>query len=146
LDHYLPYFRQRLITYPLSALLPFQPLFTESLPGDQLLVPPPFSSTTCSFSVPCLLFSFVLFCLQRKGSVCPGGYAGLSQGWLWEYYMMLGVHLLVCISQAGLEPASGGVEALLFFQCNVAWRSFVQDLGFRTSRFWFFLVIFFCQR
>jgi hypothetical protein len=28
-DCYLPYFRQRLITGPLLALLPFQPLFTE---------------------------------------------------------------------------------------------------------------------
>jgi hypothetical protein len=39
------------------------------------------------FLLPCLLFSglfcFVLF-LQGGGSVCPGGYAGISQGWLWE--------------------------------------------------------------
>jgi hypothetical protein len=28
-----------------------------------------------------------------------------------------------------LEPASGGVGALLFSQCNVAWRSFVQSGG-----------------
>jgi hypothetical protein len=33
--------------------------------------------------------------------------------------------LLVCSSQAGLQPASGGAGALLFSQCNVAWRSFV---------------------
>jgi hypothetical protein len=46
-DHYLPYFRQQLITHPLSALLPFQLLFTESSYGDQLLAPPPFS---CAFS------------------------------------------------------------------------------------------------
>jgi hypothetical protein len=38
-------------------------------------------------------------------------------------------HLLVCISQAGLELASGGTGALLFFQCNMAWRSFVQARG-----------------
>jgi hypothetical protein len=36
-DRYLPCFRQWLITCLLSALLPFQPLFTESLSGDQLL-------------------------------------------------------------------------------------------------------------
>jgi hypothetical protein len=35
----------------------------------------------------------------RWGSVCPGSYAGLSQGWLWEYHMPficspVGVHLL----------------------------------------------------
>jgi hypothetical protein len=51
------------------------------------------------FSVPCLLFSFFVFVfvfLQGRGSVCPGGYAGLSQGWLGEYCMMLGAHLLIC--------------------------------------------------
>jgi hypothetical protein len=43
-DLYLPYFRQRLITCLLSALLPFQPLFTESLCRDQLLALLSFSS------------------------------------------------------------------------------------------------------
>jgi hypothetical protein len=38
-------------------------------------------------------------------------------------------HLFVCISQAGLELASGGTGALLFSQCNVAWRSFVHVEG-----------------
>jgi hypothetical protein len=38
-------------------------------------------------------------------------------------------HLLICISQAGLEPASGDTGALLFSQCNVVWRSFVQAGG-----------------
>jgi hypothetical protein len=33
------------------------------------------------------------------------------------------------VSQAGLEPASGGVAAILFSQCNVAWRSFPQARG-----------------
>jgi hypothetical protein len=33
-DHYLLYFRQQLITCLLSALLPFQTLFTESSCGD----------------------------------------------------------------------------------------------------------------
>jgi hypothetical protein len=54
--------------------------------------PPP--SVACSFSCPCLLFKG-FFCGIR-GLVCPGGYAGLSQGCLWEYHMMLGAHLLVC--------------------------------------------------
>jgi hypothetical protein len=37
-------------------------------------------------------------------SVCPGGYAGLSQGWLGEYHVTLHAHLfgLPNISQAGL--------------------------------------------
>jgi hypothetical protein len=33
------------------------------------------------------------------------------------------------VSQPGLEPASGGVVALLFSQCNMAWRSFPQSRG-----------------
>jgi hypothetical protein len=85
-DCCLPYFRQQLITCPLSALLPFQALFTESLCGDQLLAPPPFSSELsascllCCMLVFCLLF-IQLFCfvfLFLQGSVCPGDYAGLS--------------------------------------------------------------------
>jgi hypothetical protein len=42
-DHYLPYFRQQLITGPLLALLLFQSLFTEILHAGQVLTPPPFS-------------------------------------------------------------------------------------------------------
>jgi hypothetical protein len=54
-------------------------------------------------------------------------------------------HLLVCISQAGLELDSGSMGALLFPQCNVVWRTFVWAGGFRVSEFCFFLVVFFCQ-
>jgi hypothetical protein len=61
-----------------------------------------------------------------------GGYAGLSQGSLGEYHVMLGAHLfgMLDTSQAGLEPVSGGAGgSLLFSRCNVAWRSFVQPGG-----------------
>jgi hypothetical protein len=82
-DYYLPYFSQWLITCPLSALLPFQSLFTESLNGDQLLSSLPFSgvlrapalSAVCSFLVPCLLFSFVF--------VFGGVVVSLSRGLCW---------------------------------------------------------------
>jgi hypothetical protein len=48
-----------------------------------------------SFSVPYFLFFFFP---QGRGSDCPVGYAGLSQGWLWGYCMPLicspvGLHL-----------------------------------------------------
>jgi hypothetical protein len=96
-DCYLLYFNQWLITRLLLALLPFQSLFTESFHGDQLLATPTFSGVLTAphplccmfFSVPCLLFSF----LWSERSVCPGGYTGLSQGWLWEYHVMLVAHL-----------------------------------------------------
>jgi hypothetical protein len=51
-------------------------------------------------------------------------------------------HLLVCVSQAGLEPVSGSAGALLFSQCNVLGRSFVWAGGSGCQSFdsfwWFF--------
>jgi hypothetical protein len=90
-DCYLPYFRQWLITLPLSALLPFQSLFTiESSNRDQLLDSSLFSGMLSEFPPPLLCasfqfivyYSFVCVCVCvwcGVGSVCPGGYAGLSQ-------------------------------------------------------------------
>jgi hypothetical protein len=51
-------------------------------------------------------------------------------------------HLLICISQADLDPVSGGAGALLVSQCNVAWRSFLQAGGWGFWSFassWWFL-------
>jgi hypothetical protein len=78
-DHYLPYYRQWLITHPLSVLLPFKPLFTESLHGGQLLAPPLFSA---ALSVNLSLFSvLIVYCsvfFVEWGSIYPGGFAGFS--------------------------------------------------------------------
>jgi hypothetical protein len=98
-DCYLPYFRQWLITCLLLTLLPFQLLFTESSHGDQLLAPSLFSGALSATPPLCcvLVFSSLLFFFFFVGaSVCLGGYAGLSQGWLGEYCVMLGAYLLVC--------------------------------------------------
>jgi hypothetical protein len=106
-DCSLPYFRQQLITCPLSALLPFQPLFTESSHGDQLLANPPFSSALTAPRPLCYVLVFCSLFTQFFGFLFLGffagwgvslsrGYVGLSQGWLWEYHMMFGAHLLVC--------------------------------------------------
>jgi hypothetical protein len=127
-DHYLPYFRQWLTTHPLSALLPFQSLFTASSCGDQLLAPPPFSNALTSPCTLCCMFLFsslfiILFIGGARGSVCPGGYAVLSHGWLGELCMMLICSPvgLLNISQAGLVPVPVGTEALLVSQCNMVW-------------------------
>jgi hypothetical protein len=85
-DCYLPYFRQQFITCPLLALLPFQPLFTESSREDQLLSFPPFSGVLTAPHPLCCVFLFsslfiYLFIYFRGGrSVCPWGYTGLSAG------------------------------------------------------------------
>jgi hypothetical protein len=105
----------------------------------------PAPSAACSFSVPCLLFSFFFLTGQRQSVqgtmlVYPKGSCGNT-----HISCCLFAHLLVCVSQAGLELASGGTGALLFSQCNVAWRSFVQARGSEcwcfASSWWFF----FCQ-
>jgi hypothetical protein len=36
-----------------------------------------------------LYYSVCFFYFVGQRSVCPGGYAGLSQGWLWEYRVLL---------------------------------------------------------
>jgi hypothetical protein len=72
----------------------------------------------------CSLFIIQCFLFSGLGSVCPRGYAGLSQGWLWEYHV-----LLICSPVDLRLPSKFGASiwwwALLVSQCNVAWRSFV---------------------
>jgi hypothetical protein len=46
------------------------------------------TSLLCLFCCYCLLFSFFSF-FPGWGSVCPGGYADLAQGCLWEYCVPL---------------------------------------------------------
>jgi hypothetical protein len=41
------------------------------------------------FSAACLLFSLCFSFFPGQGSVCPGGYADLSQGCLWECRVLL---------------------------------------------------------
>jgi hypothetical protein len=131
-DCYLPYFRQQLIDHQLLALLPFQPLFTESSSGDQLLA---FSN---SAPLLCVTFEFLVYCSVFFVCVCVwGGGEGQSAqgamlvysrgGWgILQYCVMLGAHLLVCqmsIKQVWSQHLVV-VRALLFSQCNVARRSF----------------------
>jgi hypothetical protein len=58
------------------------------------IAPPPFFGTQgtppsllCVFC--CCLFSLFFSFFPRWGSVCPGGYADLAQGYLWEYHVLL---------------------------------------------------------
>jgi hypothetical protein len=49
----------------------------------------------CLFCCYCLLFSFSFF--PGWGSVCPGGYADLAQGCLWEYRVPLSSPCGLCL-------------------------------------------------
>jgi hypothetical protein len=125
-DCYLPYFRQHLFTCRLSALLPFQSLFTESLHGDKLLAPPLFSdalehpalSAVCLFQF--LAYYSVLFFLWGGGQSAQGVVLFYLRSSCGNTACNLFTQLLVCITQAGLELVSGGTGALLFF--SVMWR------------------------
>jgi hypothetical protein len=130
-DHYLPYLRQQLITC-LSSLF-----FYEKFMQRQLLAPSSlFLWFICSILLPllCVPFQFLIvqfFFLAGQGF-------SLSRGLCWFIPgMTVGIPCdawcspvgLPDISQASLELASGGTGALLFMQCNVAWRSFVWARG-----------------
>jgi hypothetical protein len=74
-----------------SCLL--QPVCLFTVPWG--IFPPPLQHSghptlfaTCLFCCYCILFSFFLF-FPWVGSVCPGGYADLAQGCLWEYCVPL---------------------------------------------------------
>jgi hypothetical protein len=129
---YLPYFREWPITHLLSTFLPFQHLFTNSS-AEISSLPLPFLQCTFSNPAPplCARFQFTVYwsVFLRGRSVCPGGCAGLSQGWLGEFDMFGHLFGLPNVWQAGLEPVVAALTAHLFSQCNVAWRSFPQDRG-----------------
>jgi hypothetical protein len=74
-------------------------------------------------------FSFVLFCFAGWRSLYPGAMLVYPRDSCGSTTCSLFAHLLVCVSQVGLEPGSGATGALLFPQCNVAWRSFVRAGG-----------------
>jgi hypothetical protein len=89
-DHYLPYFRLWLITLPLLALLPFQPLFTESSQGDQIL-PFPLFAGALSATLPlcCVLVFSSLFIVQFFFFLQEGGHC--AQGAMLVCYFISGV-------------------------------------------------------
>jgi hypothetical protein len=149
-DCYLPFYRQQLINYPLSALLHFQSLFTERSCGHQLLAPPPFSSalrapcTLCCmlFSVPCLLFRF-FFCrlgvslLRRLCWFIPGVTVGIPGA----------TYLFTCWSASPKQVWSQCL-AVQHPSCflSVTWHGeALYGLGVQVVRVLIFLHGFFCQ-
>jgi hypothetical protein len=95
-----------------------------------------------SFSVPCLLLSFVLFFCGVGGHSVQGAMLVYPRSGCGNITFRLFAHLLVWVSQAGLELASGSMGALLVSQCNMVWRSFVWAGGSGCQTFayswWFF--------
>jgi hypothetical protein len=96
--------------------------------SSSLLLPPsPVLSKHPALSV-CVLFNplfIIQFFLWGGCQSVQGAMLVYPRGGCGSTTCHLFAHLLVCISQAGLEPASGSTGALLVSQCNVAWRSFL---------------------
>jgi hypothetical protein len=116
--------------------------------------PSPFSSALRALRPLCCMFLFsslfiiqvFLFCflfLQSKGQTVQEAMLVYPRGSCGNITCCLFAHLLVCISHAGLEAASGSMGTLLFSQCNMAWRRFVWAGGSGCQSFdsswWFFL-------
>jgi hypothetical protein len=62
-------------------------------------------------------FWVVFFYLLGRAPICPGSYAGLSQGWLWEYNMPLICSRvgLLNVSKTGLELTSANAGTFSIF-------------------------------
>jgi hypothetical protein len=138
-DCYLLYFRQRFITPLQSTLLPFQPFVCWKFMWRSAPCSPPFSGALTPPSPPCCVLVFSSLFIQLFAFVfvfvLQGGGISLSRRLCWFIPQVGGGILcdaccslagLLNVSQAGLELVSGGIGALLFSQCNMAWRSFVQ--------------------
>jgi hypothetical protein len=78
---YMSYFRQWLIIHLLFTLLSFQSLFTESLHGDQLLLPLPFSSVLRVPRPLCCMFLFSFLFIVHFFFFCWG--VSLPRGLCW---------------------------------------------------------------
>jgi hypothetical protein len=73
-------------------------------------------------------------------SVCPGGYADLAQGCLWEYHDTAKLTLSV-YSQAIWVRETGSPGALLISPFNVKWRCSTLAGGVEGSKFCLFSVV-----
>jgi hypothetical protein len=130
-DRYLPCFRQQLITGWLSALLPLQPLFTESSHRHQHLVPPTFSSVlSASCPLCCVLVFSSLFLVQFFFSAQGSMLVYPRCGW-GNTAWCLALTCLVCqmSPKQVWSQCLAAVGALLYSQCNMVWKSFLRTRG-----------------
>jgi hypothetical protein len=133
-DCYLPYFRHLPTVSPsvFSAFIYYKFMW-RSASWSSLLF-------HCAYSTLPTLLMFVFSSLFIFSFVCFVCHAGSHsvQGLCW-FILGLAVGIphdawcspvgLPDVSQAGLEPLSGDIGALLFSHCNTAWRSFLWTGG-----------------
>jgi hypothetical protein len=131
---------------PLLLPSPARPdLFIYSSGRDSPLSPlgvlgtPP--SLLCVFIVLIAYFSVSLF-FPGCRSVCPGGYADLSQGCLWVYCVLLSSPCGPCLPKpSGCRHLAVAWGALLVSPFNVNWRCSAQAGDVEGSKFCLFSVV-----
>jgi hypothetical protein len=112
------------------------------LPLSLVLSEHPAPSAACSFSVPCLLFSFVF--LWGRGQSVQGAMLVYRRGGCGYTVCHWFAHLLVASPKQVWSQHLMVLEPSCFL--HVTWYGeTLYGLGFRVSEFCFFLVFFFCQ-
>jgi hypothetical protein len=110
----------------------------DSIPcSSELSVPHPLSRVSLLFLL--LISQFLSFFPGWK-SVCPGGYADLAQGCLWEYRGTAKLTLSMS-SQAIWAQETGGPGALLVSLFHVKWRFSAPTGCVEGSKFCLFSVV-----
>jgi hypothetical protein len=92
----------------------------------------------------CCLFSLFFFFSFFPGwwSVCPGGYADLAQGCLWEYRMPLSSPCGLRLPKWPWSWCLAVAEALLVSPFNMKWGWYAWAGGVEESKFSVFSVVF----
>jgi hypothetical protein len=91
-----------------------------------------------------LLFSLFFSFFPGWVLVCPGGYAELAQGCLWEYHVQLNSPGGLLLSSR-LDAGVWWHQALLVSLFNVMWRCYAWAGGVVVLEFYLFLVVFSAQ-
>jgi hypothetical protein len=104
-----------------------------------------FSSPPSLLSVFFVVIAYysVFFFFPWVGSVCPGGYADLAQGYLWEYCVPLSLPCDLHLPKWCGLWFGGSTGALLVSLFNMEWECYVWAGGGESQIFassqWFFL-------
>jgi hypothetical protein len=117
------------------------PCGTAPLPLSELRAP----SSLCYisfFSQELVYYSVCFFPLWAGGTVCPGVVLTCPRVVCGSTAYCIFAHLMVCISEAGKELASGGMGALLVSLFNVKWGCRAWAGGVEVLEFCLFLVFF----
>jgi hypothetical protein len=109
---------------------------------DSLVLRAPRPPCYMSFLLLLLIIQFFFSFFPVWGLVCPGGYADLAQGCLWEYCMPLSSPCGPCLPKPSGHCHLASAQEPSWSPFNVKWRCYVQAGGVEESKFCLFSVVF----